>query len=73
MAVGVWSALGWLVGRMPPVPAMGIAAIGGAVFYWAVLRIFSPRAAGIVDAVLAACLRRDIAAVRVALGGGAVR
>lgn len=70
MAVGVWSALSWLLAWMSDVPAMIIASAGGAVFYWAVLRIFSPQAARIVDAVLMALLRRDMAALRAALRGG---
>lgn len=70
MAVATWACLGWLAGRMPAVPAMAIAALGGALAYWAMLRIFSPQAAAIVDAVLAGLARRDMAAVRAALGGG---
>lgn len=72
MAVGVWSAQAWLLGWMSDIPAMSIAAAGGAVFYWAALRLFSPQAARIVDAVLMALLRRDMAAVRSALRGDGV-
>lgn len=71
MAVAVWSLLAWLLAWLPDVPAMIVASLAGAAIYWALLRIFSPSAAAIVDAVLSALVRRDLNAMRMALGGAA--
>ncbi|MFA7504731.1 MAG: lipopolysaccharide biosynthesis protein [Burkholderiaceae bacterium] len=67
MAVAVWGALSWLEGTVGPVVALAIAVPGGAILYWAVLRVFSRSAARVVDAVVFALARRDIAAARAAL------
>lgn len=69
MAVWVWALVPWLETRLPALPAMGIAALAGAIFYWVVLHVFSPGAARLVDGLAAAVLRRDFGALRTILQG----
>jgi len=69
MAAATWAALSWLASYLPAPVALALAAVGGALFYWAVLRLFSPQAARVVDRVLGALARRDLVAVRAALDG----
>src|SRR5690606_36952730 len=63
--------LAWLSGIVADAAALAIAVPGGAVVYWAALRLFSRQSARVVDAVLAALVRRDRAGLRAALGGAA--
>ncbi|MFA7504728.1 MAG: oligosaccharide flippase family protein [Burkholderiaceae bacterium] len=70
MAAATWATVSWLVLHLPAPIALALAAAAGALFYWAVLRLFSPRAAQVVDRILVGLARRDMGAVRGALGGG---
>lgn len=71
MAAAVLGALAWLSGIVADAAALAIAVPSGAVVYWAALRLFSRQSARVVDAVLAALVRRDRAGLRAALGGAA--
>jgi O-antigen/teichoic acid export membrane protein len=69
MAAVVLGALAWLPDAVGRLAALAIAVPGGAVVYWAALRVFARPAARVVDSVLAAAVRRDRAGLRAALGG----
>ena len=75
MAAATWALVAWLAGHMPAVVALALGAAFGTLLYWAVLRLFSPRAARTIDRLLAGLVRRDMVAVRAALveGQGPVR
>lgn len=69
MAVAVWSLVAWLLAYLPDLPAIAVGALAGAILYHVLLECFSPAEARVVNRVLAALARRDIAAARLALRG----
>jgi len=70
MAAATWAAVSWLVLHVPAPAAIALSVAVGAICYRAALHLFSPRAARMIDRLLAGLLRRDMVAVRAALGGG---
>lgn len=73
MGAATWATVSWLALRLPAVAALVLAGAAGALLYWASLRVFSPQAARVVDRLLLGLARRDMVAVRAALGAGQER
>lgn len=67
MAIVVMFLTPILLDHLPPVAAMALLALVGAILYWGLLRIFMPAAAAIIEHVVKALARRDFVAVRASM------
>lgn len=68
MAIFVAALTPILLGYLPPALVMALLIPAGAIAYWAMLRVFMPAAAAVIEHVVMALARRDFGAIRASLG-----
>jgi O-antigen/teichoic acid export membrane protein len=68
MAAGVWTAAFWLAQAAPAAVSLPLLVCLGAFLYWILLKWSMPVAAGVIEDVAQAAVRRDMSALRASLG-----